>query len=41
VAIFKISGDGQIARKVAGQLANDPEEWLREKAGEFLGMAQQ
>ena len=36
VAIYRITGDGKIVRSVAGQLANDPEWWLREKAGECL-----
>jgi HEAT repeat protein len=37
-AIFRITGDGEITRRVAGQLADDPEEWLREKAKESLEM---
>jgi len=36
VAIFKISGDAEIARRVASELTDDAEEWLREKAAGFL-----
>jgi hypothetical protein len=36
VAIFRNSGDGEIARRVAGQLATDPEDWLRDHAAQSL-----
>lgn len=39
VAIFKISGDAQVARRVAGELLSDSEEWLRVKARECLAIA--
>ena len=35
-AIFRISGEDDISRRVAVELANDPEEWLRKKAEECL-----
>jgi len=38
VAICRITGDGKFARQVAGELADDPEEWLREKAVEWIGL---
>ena len=39
MAIFKITGDGEFARTVAGELMNDPEEGLRGTAGESVGTA--
>jgi HEAT repeat protein len=36
VAIYRITGDVEIVRRIAGELANDPERWLREKSGEWL-----
>lgn len=38
VATFKISGDGQLARIVAAELLNDPQEWLRAKAAQCLSL---
>lgn len=38
VAIFKITGDAEIVRRVVGELVNDPEWWLREKAREWSGL---
>ena len=35
-AIFNISGDVLVARRVAGELTDDPEDWLRAHAANLL-----
>ncbi|HEY1598855.1 MAG TPA: hypothetical protein VGG64_04590 [Pirellulales bacterium] len=35
-AIFRISGEVQVARQVAGELVDDPEWWLRDHAAKLL-----